>query len=106
MLIYNFCFYLEYFLEDCVRMLNFVPTAESRKRSRDKDEVALEDDEENMNMRVSEDYPVQTRNAMASLSEKEINFELIEVILPYVIFLIILNLLCLSFYVFQNSNLF
>ncbi|XP_059486381.1 dosage compensation regulator isoform X2 [Neocloeon triangulifer] len=77
----------EYFLEDAVRMLNFVPSAESRKRSRDKDKeegVGNDDDDENLNRKISDDYPVPVRNAMAQLSEKEINFELIEKILDYI----------------------
>jgi len=75
-----------YFLEDACRMLNFVPSAESRKRSRDKDKEdgVGDEDDENLNKRVSDEYPVQVRNAMAQLNEKEINFELIEKILDYV----------------------
>jgi ATP-dependent RNA helicase A len=75
-----------YFLEDACRMLNFVPSAESRKRSRDKDKEdgVGDEDDENLNKRVSDEYPVQVRNAMAQLNEKEINFELIEKVLDYV----------------------
>lgn len=72
--------FTEYFLEDAVRMLDFVPTAEGRKRSRgDKEELPGEEDDENMNKKVSADYPPKVRNAMSLLSEKEISFELIEV---------------------------
>ena len=79
----------EYFLEDCVQMLNFVPPADNRKRrNKDKDEsegtVGAEDQEENLNKMVSADYSVQTQNAVAQLSEKEISFELIEELLKYI----------------------
>ncbi|XP_021914337.1 dosage compensation regulator [Zootermopsis nevadensis] len=79
----------EYFLEDCVQMLNFVPPADTRKRrNKDKDDsegtVGAEDQEENLNKMVSSEYTVQTQNAVAQLSEKEVSFELIEELLKYI----------------------
>ncbi|XP_069700585.1 dosage compensation regulator mle [Periplaneta americana] len=79
----------EYFLEDCVQMLNFVPPADNRKRrNKDKDDsegtVGAEEQDENLNKVVSEEYSVQTRNAIAQLSEKEVSFELIEELLKYI----------------------
>lgn len=79
----------EYFLEDCVQMLNFVPPADTRKRrNKEKDDsegtIGAEDQEENLNKMVSCDYTVQTRNSVAQLSEKEVSFELIEELLKYI----------------------
>nr|CAD7414747.1 unnamed protein product [Timema poppensis] len=70
----------EYFLEDCVQMLNFVPPPDIRKKRKEKEDSETgEEPEENLNKAVSSDYTIQTRNAVAQLSEKEISFELIEV---------------------------
>ncbi|XP_066991752.1 ATP-dependent RNA helicase A isoform X2 [Anabrus simplex] len=75
----------EYFLEDCVQLLNFVPPADNRKKRKEKDEEgASEEPEENLNKVVSNEYSVQTRNSVAQLSEKEISFELIEALLLYI----------------------
>ncbi|PSN38206.1 Dosage compensation regulator [Blattella germanica] len=79
----------EYYLEDCVQMLNFVPPADTRKRkSKDKDDsegtIGAEEQDENLNKVVSEEYSIQTRNALSQLSEKEISFELIEELLKYI----------------------
>ncbi|XP_076619845.1 dosage compensation regulator mle isoform X1 [Colletes latitarsis] len=76
----------QYFLEDCIQLTNFVPPMDSKKRkSRDSDDIPIEGEpDENLNKVISEDYSVQTRNAMAQLTEKEISFELIEALLKYV----------------------
>ncbi|XP_049811286.1 dosage compensation regulator isoform X1 [Schistocerca nitens] len=76
----------EYFLEDSIQMLNFVPPLDNRKKRKDKDDSELtgEDQDENLNKVISNEYSPQTRNAMAQLSEKEISFELIEGLLKYI----------------------
>ncbi|PSN52666.1 Dosage compensation regulator [Blattella germanica] len=45
--------------------------------------IAKEQDE-NLNKVVSEEYSIQTRNALSQLSEKEISFELMEELLKYI----------------------
>ncbi|KAJ8028636.1 ATP-dependent RNA helicase A protein [Holothuria leucospilota] len=77
----------EYYLEDVVQMLNFVPSFDKKKKRKaddDDDEVADNDDNVNMNTKVSSQYSEQTRMAMAQMSEKEMNFELIENLLSYI----------------------
>ncbi|XP_046469351.1 dosage compensation regulator mle isoform X4 [Neodiprion pinetum] len=76
----------QYFLEDCVHLTNFVPPADTRKRkNRDSEDIPGDgDQEENYNKIVSGNYSIQTKNAMAQMSEKEISFELIEALLQYV----------------------
>lgn len=62
-------------------MLNFVPPPDTRKKSKDKDEEGVGvEEEENMNLKVGPKYSPSTRAAVAKISEKEISFELIEVI--------------------------
>lgn len=73
----------EYYLEDCVQMLNFFPPPSTRKR-KDKDELPDDDQDENMNKMIGPDYSQSTRQAMAMLNEKELSFELIESLLKYV----------------------
>ena len=103
----------EYFLEDTVQILDFVPSAESRKRKNKSgnedeeeeddelvDEVAVNDEEGanadvtgnqtstadvDCNTIVSDDYSEKTKNAMRRLSEKVISFELIECLLRYIV---------------------
>uniref|UniRef100_A0A069DY95 RNA helicase n=1 Tax=Panstrongylus megistus TaxID=65343 RepID=A0A069DY95_9HEMI len=76
-----------YFLEDIVEMLNFDPPPDTRKNKKDKDKdddnVGAEDDE-NMNLKVSEEYKPNTRHAVSKMSEKEISFELIEALLKHI----------------------
>uniref|UniRef100_A0A023F369 RNA helicase n=2 Tax=Triatoma infestans TaxID=30076 RepID=A0A023F369_TRIIF len=76
-----------YFLEDIVEMLNFDPPPDTRKNKKDKDKdddnVGAEDDE-NMNLKVSEEYKPSTRHAVSKMSEKEISFELIEALLKHI----------------------
>ena len=77
----------EYYLEDCIQMLNFIPPPNERKKRRDKDDD--DDDtggeqEDNMNLVVSNEYTEQTRRAMAMLNEKETSFELIEALIKYI----------------------
>ncbi|XP_076644853.1 dosage compensation regulator mle isoform X2 [Halictus rubicundus] len=76
----------QYFLEDCVQLTNFVPPMDTKKRkNRDSDDLPTDGEpDENLNKVVGNDYSIQTKNAMAQLSEKEISFELIEALLKYV----------------------
>uniref|UniRef100_A0A2L2YG33 RNA helicase n=1 Tax=Parasteatoda tepidariorum TaxID=114398 RepID=A0A2L2YG33_PARTP len=75
----------EYFLEDCVQMLNFVPPPSTRKRKRDEDTgVDTEEPEENLNKVIGPDYSQSTMQAMSTMSEKEMSFELIEALLMYI----------------------
>ncbi|XP_071097710.1 ATP-dependent RNA helicase A-like [Haliotis cracherodii] len=79
----------EYYLEDCIQMLNFVPPPNDRKRKKGggggggDDLPGDEEQEENCNLILSGDYSPQTKVAMAQLNEKELSFELIESILRY-----------------------
>lgn len=73
---------LAFFLEDCVEMLKFVPPPDTRKnrKDKDKDEEGLgTEDDENMNLKVSDEYSPSTRQALSKMSEKDLSFELIEV---------------------------
>jgi len=63
-------------------VLNYQPTPDIRKRkNKDKDEesvIAAQDQEENCNLLVSDDYPPEVKSKMAMISEKEVDFEMIE----------------------------
>lgn len=80
------CFCAAYFLEDTIQLLNFDPSAESRKRKKNKktyeDAETAIDDDDNMNKYVSDEYSELTKNRVAALSEKDISFELIEASTP------------------------
>ncbi|XP_033728682.1 ATP-dependent RNA helicase A-like isoform X2 [Pecten maximus] len=75
----------EYYLEDCIQMLNFIPPPSDKRKKRDKDEI-LDDgeQEENCNLNVGSEYSEQTRRAMTMLNEKEMSFELIEALIKYI----------------------
>lgn len=81
-LISNF-FCAEYFLEDIVQLLNYQPIPDNRKRkNKDKEEesiIAGQDHEENCNLIVSEDYPSDVKARVGMISEKDVDFEIIEV---------------------------
>lgn len=96
----------EYFLEDTIQMLDFVPPfANSKKRKNNKlsneDEEEDEDNEEeclnssgrnndqeeeelDCNSIISANYSEKTKNSMKQLSEKSLSFELIESLLKYI----------------------
>ncbi|XP_055390609.1 dosage compensation regulator [Condylostylus longicornis] len=81
----------QFFLEDCIELTKFVPTAESRKRKREEEkeedstvENAEDGGEQNLNKICGLDYSIQTKNSMAQISESECNFELIEAIFLYI----------------------
>lgn len=73
----------EYFLEDIVQSLNYQPIPDIRKRKyKDKDEesvIAGQDHEENCNLIVSDDYPPDVKARVGMISEKDVDFEIIEV---------------------------
>ncbi|XP_054712287.1 ATP-dependent RNA helicase A-like isoform X2 [Uloborus diversus] len=74
----------EYFLEDCIQMVNFIPPPNIKKRKRDEEVVETEEPDENMNKVIGSDYTAATKLAMSSLNEKELSFELIEALLLYI----------------------
>uniref|UniRef100_A0A1B0B7Z0 RNA helicase n=1 Tax=Glossina palpalis gambiensis TaxID=67801 RepID=A0A1B0B7Z0_9MUSC len=82
----------QYFLEDCLEMTKFVPTLESRKKNKDRDdeenavikENGEDGGEQNLNKVCADPYSQQTKNAMALLSESECSFELIEALLIHI----------------------
>lgn len=80
-----FTLFAEYFLEDIVDVLNYQPVPDNRKRkNKDKDEesvIAGLDNEENCNLIVSDDYSSDTKAKVAMISEKDVDFEIIEVLL-------------------------
>lgn len=76
------------FLEDCIEMTKFVPSPQSRKRKRD-DESELAgieaEGDQNLNKTIAVgNYSNETKAAMASMSESDVSFELIETLLLYI----------------------
>jgi len=63
-------------------VLNYQPTPDIRKRkNKDKEEesiIAAQDQEENCNLLVSDDYPPDIKSKVAMISEKDVDFEIIE----------------------------
>ena len=80
----------EYFLEDFIEESNFIPTPDSHKKNKrktsDKDEDLPTDGEpmENLNLHIDERYSPATRQSMTNLSERDIDFELVENILLHI----------------------
>ncbi|XP_032585877.2 dosage compensation regulator isoform X1 [Drosophila mojavensis] len=81
----------QFFLEDIIQMTGFVPSAESRRKRKeadDEEQLLLKDNQEegeqNLNKVCEEKYSVQTRNAMAMLSESDVSFELLESLLLHI----------------------
>jgi len=63
-------------------VLNYQPTPDIRKRkNKDKEEesvISAQDHEENCNLLVSDDYPPDIKSKVALISEKDLDFEIIE----------------------------
>ncbi|XP_078685093.1 ATP-dependent RNA helicase A-like isoform X1 [Branchiostoma floridae x Branchiostoma belcheri] len=76
----------QYFLEDCIQMTNFVAQPQERKKRKDKDDDdgVGDDDNENLNLVCSNEYSDQTKRSLSMLSEREMSFELIVVLLQYI----------------------
>ncbi|XP_049819168.1 dosage compensation regulator isoform X2 [Aethina tumida] len=80
----------QYFLEDSIELTKFIPTADTKKRKNKNDDdddntfTTGEDGDENLNKVINSQYSEQTKNAMASLNEKEVSFELMEALLTYI----------------------
>lgn len=98
----------EYYLEDIVQMLDYDPpesllrgTGNNKKNNKggksssannnaaatmpDDDEIGVaEDDEENMNLQVSDTYPEIVRERVSRINEREMGFHLIESLLVYI----------------------
>ncbi len=76
------------FLEDCIEMTKFVPSPDSRKRKRDDESelVGIETEgDQNLNKIIAVgNYSNETKAAMASMSESDVSFELIEALLLYI----------------------
>ena len=88
----------DYFLEDIVQMLDFIPPSGKKRKNKNDDEDDEEGDEaaavnpggENeedtdCNAIISNEYSQKTRNSMSQLSEKTLSFELIEALLKYIV---------------------
>ncbi|CAL8079092.1 unnamed protein product [Calicophoron daubneyi] len=66
-----------YFLEDCIKMLNYVPPPmEERKRKKMLENIA-EQAEDNCNLRCGPEYGEAVARSMREITEKEVPFDLI-----------------------------
>ncbi|CAH0390358.1 unnamed protein product [Bemisia tabaci] len=79
----------EFWLEDCVEELKFVPPPDTRKnknKKKDKDDetAPADPEDEKLNKLVSNEYSVETQRSIAKMSEREFSFELIEALLKYI----------------------
>jgi len=83
----------EYFLEDVVQLLNFIPSNDKKRKNKNEDEDdddgqcddEIDDsDDLNCNTIVSDNYSESTRNSMKQMSEKTLSFELIEGLIKYI----------------------
>jgi ATP-dependent RNA helicase A len=75
----------EYFLEDAIEIVHFIPPPNDRKKKKGSGlEGEEEEEEENLNLVCDTSvYSLPTQHAMAQMSEKEFSFELIESLLTY-----------------------
>lgn len=77
----------QYFLEDTIELLRFVPPPDTKKRKRNGDDdgsaevVAAEEQDQNCNKIIANNYTPQTKASMSVMSESEVSFELIEALL-------------------------
>lgn len=65
------------FLEDCIQVTSFIPSADSRKRTKAKDQeeegtIAPEDQDQDLNKVIDPLYGPQVKNSMAQISEREV----------------------------------
>lgn len=81
----------QFFLEDIIQMTQFTPSPESRRKRKEADDEEKlllsdnkEDIEQNLNKECEDKYSIQTRNAMAMLSESDVSFELLEALLVHI----------------------
>ncbi|XP_064458368.1 ATP-dependent RNA helicase A protein-like isoform X2 [Ornithodoros turicata] len=75
----------DYFLEDCIDILDFVPPPNNKKRRKDDDDgIETDEADENLNKVIGPGYKPSTKAAMAQLDEKQLSFELIEALLTYI----------------------
>ena len=75
----NFWLPSEYFLEDIIELLDFIPPVKEDKK-KGKKVVEDDDGEDNCNLMCdTSQYSLTTQRAMAQLCEREISFELIVV---------------------------
>ncbi|CAL1541564.1 unnamed protein product, partial [Lymnaea stagnalis] len=75
----------EYYLEDIIEMLNFIPAPNDKRKKHDDDgEDGGDGDDENCNKIIAQGYSESTKIAMGQLPEKEIPFDLVEALLRYI----------------------
>jgi hypothetical protein len=67
--------FVEYFLEDIVQMLNFTPKIKNLIKKNKIDEKQV-----NCNLMVSKAYPINIRNKVALIDEDSHHLEIVEVI--------------------------
>nr|VZI51167.1 unnamed protein product [Spirometra erinaceieuropaei] len=75
-----------YFLEDCVNMINYVPPPmdERKKKKRKMEDEAAADAEENCNLICPPEYPPLVARSLREMPEKEIPFTLIAGLLDHI----------------------
>nr|CAH8828658.1 unnamed protein product [Trichobilharzia regenti] len=76
-----------YFLEDCVKMVNFVPppVEEKKKKRRQEVENTADNSEENCNLDCDPAYGDAVIQAMKDITEKEVPFELVGALLDKIV---------------------
>lgn len=77
----------DYFLEDCIKMLNYVPPPpDERKRKRRQDMLlpSATDQEDNCNLRCDPEYGESVARSMREIVEKETPFDLVGCLLEHI----------------------